>query len=349
MKFSKSLPLLVGCTQGFTLLGGLYETVADTLVNQITGTLEGLASDGGPLSTPPTLKASIDAFSEELKQLPKDDLVDLLKSVDPEELFDSDGNFKPEALSTVFSADDIAPLATAMQAAFTDAIDGGGDIDAAKLKSSMTSFLDLGEVFQDIMNNEVQASNFLAVANDLTSAIQSMDGAFQNGILGSGGMNTFIQVINIGSIIGEKALIAYEAVDKIVPAFEDANYLIESGWNRVETEIWEMDSPEDYMCAMVQRGVFKAGAELFDFFNDVTLQNLQTPVGEVVDVYNGLVHGLPFIPDLLDEIEKEDLNKYFDLTQSYLEAASSSMLELGILTLPFQTQVANFLEPLVCP
>ena len=34
-----------------------------------------------------------------------------------------------------------------------------------------------------------------------------MDGAFQNGILGSGGMNTFIQVINIGSIIGEKGIV----------------------------------------------------------------------------------------------------------------------------------------------
>ena len=33
----------------------------------------------------------------------------------------------------------------------------------------MQDFVDLGQVFQDIMNNEIEASNFIAAGNDLFS------------------------------------------------------------------------------------------------------------------------------------------------------------------------------------
>ena len=115
-----------------------------------------------------------------------------------------------------------------------------------------------------------------------------------------------------------------------------------------------MASPDDgYLCTMNERGFLKSWVELFDFFNgksclvgssliysfsDVALQNLETPISEVVNVYNGLVHGLPFIPDAIDEIKTEDLENFFNSAHGVFDAISSSTKELDVMTFVFKSQ-----------
>ena len=109
-------------------------------------------------------------------------------------MIDADGNFNTDALVTVFSTLD-PTVVQALQDQFVAAIPTE---TMTTINSSMDAFLDLGTVFQginrtdwhilfnnlDLMNNEIELSNFAAVYNDFASAVTQLDAAFGNQILG---------------------------------------------------------------------------------------------------------------------------------------------------------------------
>merc|ERR1712110_856052 len=179
IKMKLSAPLLLASANASTLFGPIYESVANTLVSQITGILRTQAETGGLLESPAALASAVNSFADSLDGMDRSALVDLMTEVD---------------IASVFDSADLAPLAADLQTQFMDNF-----LDTVEkqtdMADAMNAFLDLSTVFTDILNSDIQPSNFVAIFNDLTTGLTRFDDAFGNQLLGST-TNTIVDVTN---------------------------------------------------------------------------------------------------------------------------------------------------------
>merc|ERR1712131_62376 len=94
-------------------------------------------------------------------------LVAMIENLDVTALIDADRNLDATALVTVFSELD-PTMVQDLQTAFVAAVPAE---TMSQLNASMDAFIDLGTVFQDIMNNNIELSNFAAIYNDFADAV----------------------------------------------------------------------------------------------------------------------------------------------------------------------------------
>jgi hypothetical protein len=341
-------PLLLASAHGSTLFGPIYEMVADQLVSQVTGIIRDQA-DTGVLATPAALKGAVDSFADALDDMDRSALVDIMKNIDPNELYTDDGSFNPDALSVVFDlADDpalkdmAADLQTQFSNSFLDTVDKNND-----MKAAMNSFLDLSSTFTDIMNNEIEPSNFVAIINDFTTGLTKFDDAFGNELLG-GTLNTVIDAVNVVSTIGEKGLVVWETLAPLEEGFGQARAIAEYTFQNTLENANNYDPADGLWCTKAKHGIIDAEREFFEFLADVAIPNYKIPIMDSLNMWNDFVHGIEFLDmvDFTDSVEM--LESMMDQAIFYSEAAASSLQEINILAMPFNAQIKSALEGAFC-
>merc|ERR1712158_308477 len=266
------------------------------MVNQASGMLQTIKTLDTPIDVANNaqLVSAIDAFDAALTGMDNAALVAVIENLDITSLLDADGNLDTNALVTVFSSLDPAVPAETM----------------TQLNSSMDAFLDLGTVFQDIMNNNIELSNFAAIYNDFADAITGLDAVFGNNVLGST-TNALLSYSSIVTTLAEKALVVWESYDDIRISFRNANTLVEFGIQDRLNEINHVDG-ESYLCTAGNNGIFDTAKEAVEFLPDVLVTNFRGPTMNLVSLYNDFIHGI--------EIGSFDLSMY-ELNEADVDAA----------------------------
>jgi len=346
IKMKLSATLLLASANASTLFGPIYESVANTLVSQITGILRTQAETGGLLESPAALADAVNSFADSLDGMDRSALVDLMTEVDIASLYDADGNFNTDALASVFDSADLAPLAADLQTQFMDNF-----LDTVEkqtdMADAMNAFLDLSTVFTDILNSDIQPSNFVAIFNDFTTGLTKFDDAFGNQLLGST-TNTIVDVTNIASSIGEKALVVYETFTPIQESFQQAQLVVDFAFQNTVEKADGYDAADGLWCTKAKHGIIDAEKEFFEFVADVAVPNYKVPVMSAFDLWNDFMHGIDFLDGLDFTENREMLEAMFDQVVFYSEAAASSLQEINILASPFNAQIKNTLEGMFC-
>jgi len=344
MKFSAVL--LAASANASTLFSPIYEYVAQSLVSQASGMLTGLTALDTPLDIAgnAALVAAINDFNTALTTMDNAALVSIIEGIDVNSLFDADGNFNTDALVTVFSGLDPA-VVQVLQDQFVAAIPAE---TMATINSSMEAFLDLGTVFQDLMNSEIELSNFAAVYNDFASAVTQLDSAFDNQILGSS-TNALLSYSTLITTLGEKFLVVNESRDDIRIAFRNANTLVEFAVGDILDTIGHTDG-NSVWCSAAQNGILSTTKQFVDFLPDVVITNYYPPVSSAVNVYNDFIHGLSFSNFNLGQykIDEAQLQAAVTMFGNTSAQISGSLTELNALVTPFLPQVNNAFERILC-
>jgi len=344
MKFSAVL--LAASANASTLFSPIYEYVAQSLVSQASGMLTGLTALDTPLDIAgnAALVAAINDFNTALTTMDNAALVSIIEGIDVNNLFDADGNFNTDALVTVFSGLDPA-VVQALQDQFVAAIPAE---TMTTINSSMEAFLDLGTVFQDLMNSEIELSNFAAVYNDFASAVTQLDSAFDNQILGSS-TNALLSYSTLITTLGEKFLVVNESRDDIRIAFRNANTLVEFAVGDILDTIGHTDG-NSVWCSAAQNGILSTTKQFVDFLPDVVITNYYPPVSSAVNVYNDFIHGLSFSNFNLGQykIDEAQLQAAVTMFGNTSAQISGSLTELNALVTTFLPQVNNAFERILC-
>merc|ERR1712076_306674 len=179
----KLAAILAASANAATLFSPVYEQIAQTMVNQASGMLQTIKTLDAPIdvASNAALVNAIDAFDTALTGMDNAALVSMIENLDITALIDADGNLDATALVTVFSELDPSTVQD-LQTAFVAAVPAE---TMSQLNASMDAFIDLGTVFQDIMNNNIELSNFAAIYNDFADAVVGLDSVFGNNVLGS--------------------------------------------------------------------------------------------------------------------------------------------------------------------
>ena len=199
-----------------TLFSPIYEQIAQTMVSQASGMLQTIKTLDSPIdvASNTALVNAIDAFDAALVGMDNAALVAMIENLDVTALIDADGNLDATALVTVFSELD-PTMVQDLQTAFVDAVPAE---TMSQLNASMDAFIDLGTVFQDIMNNNIELSNFAAIYNDFADAVVGLDSVFGNQVLGST-TNALLSYSSVVTTLAEKALVVWESYDDIRISF----------------------------------------------------------------------------------------------------------------------------------
>ena len=186
------------------------------MVNQASGMLQTIKTLNDPIDVAnnAALVNAIDAFDTALTGMDNAALVSMIENLDITALIDADGNLDPSALATVFSELDPSTVQD-LQDAFVAAIPAQTMV---QMNASMDAFIDLGTVFQDIMNNNIELSNFAAIYNDFADAVVGLDSVFGNNVLGST-TNALLTYSSVVTTLAEKALVVWESYDDIRISF----------------------------------------------------------------------------------------------------------------------------------
>ena len=298
----------------------VYESIAgqikSTAVTYIRETANVAAFSG--------FATQIEAFAVALEDIPNSDLVSLMDNVDITTLTDADGNFNPDALVTVFSTMD-SSVVEDLRISFVN------NMDAAALDSITTSmeyFVELSETVQDLMNNEIELSNFMAMYNDVAGALVNFNDAFGGELMGSS-LSAILDYGRYATVMAEKAMIIYEEAGVIAREFSAAQRMIEFS---VSERVAEMDGAEGdgFMCRASQTGVFETFIKTFEYAPDAIVANAKVPVIDAVQFYNDFVHGLPFgISETAQTINVANIDAVFDQIDSALLAVSGSITEIA--------------------
>lgn len=186
------------------------------MVNQASGMLQTIKTLNDPIDVAnnAALVNAIDAFDTALNGMDNAALVSMIENLDITALIDADGNLDPSALATVFSELDPSTVQD-LQDAFVAAIPAQTMV---QMNASMDAFIDLGTVFQDIMNNNIELSNFAAIYNDFADAVVGLDSVFGNNVLGST-TNALLTYSSVVTTLAEKALVVWESYDDIRISF----------------------------------------------------------------------------------------------------------------------------------
>jgi hypothetical protein len=186
------------------------------MVNQASGMLQTIKTLDAPIdvASNAALVNAIDAFDTALTGMDNAALVSMIENLDITALIDADGNLDATALVTVFSELDPSTVQD-LQTAFVAAVPAE---TMSQLNASMDAFIDLGTVFQDIMNNNIELSNFAAIYNDFADAVVGLDSVFGNNVLGST-TNALLTYSSVVTTLAEKALVVWESYDDIRISF----------------------------------------------------------------------------------------------------------------------------------
>merc|ERR1712227_34761 len=260
----------------------------------------------GMLQTIKTLDAPIDVANNAQLVNAIAALVSMIQNLDITALIDADGNLDATALVTVFSELDPATVQE-LQTAFVAAVPAE---TMSQLNASMDAFIDLGTVFQDIMNNNIELSNFAAIYNDFADAVVDLDSVFGNNVLGST-TNALLSYTSVVTTLAEKALVVWESYDDIRISFRNADTLVQFGIEDRLNAINHVDG-QSYLCTMGENGIFDTAKEAVEFIPDVLVTNFRGPTMNMISLYNDFIHGI--------EIGSFDLSRY-ELNEADLDAA----------------------------
>jgi len=344
MKFSPVL--FAASANASTLFSPIYEYVAQSLVNQASVMLTGLTVLDTPIDIAgnAALVGAINDFNTALTTMDNQALVGIIEGIDINSLIDADGNFNTDALVTVFSTLD-PTIVQALQDQFIAAIPTE---TMTTINSSMDAFLDLGTVFQDLMNNEIELSNFAAVYNDFASAVTQLDSAFGNQILGPS-TNALLSYSTLVTTLAEKFLVVQESRDDIRIAFRNANTLVEFAIGDILDSIGHTDG-NSVWCSAAQNGMLSTTKQYVDFLPDVVVTNYYPPVSSALNIYNDFIHGVSFGSFNLGsyKIDEAQLDTAIIAFEDIAGQISGSLTELNALVTPFLPQVNNAFERLLC-
>jgi len=342
----KLAALLAASANAATLFSPIYESIASSMVNQASGMLQTIKTLDTPIDVANNaqLVSAIDAFDAALTGMDNAALVAVIENLDITALLDADGNLDTNALVTVFSSLDPAVVQD-LQTAFVAAVPAE---TMTQLNSSMDAFLDLGTVFQDIMNNNIELSNFAAIYNDFADAITGLDAVFGNNVLGST-TNALLSYSSIVTTLAEKALVVWESYDDIRISFRNANTLVEFGIQDRLNEINHVDG-ESYLCTAGNNGIFDTAKEAVEFLPDVLVTNFRGPTMNLVSLYNDFIHGIEIGSfDLsMYELNESDVDMAFTMIDNMAGSVAGTLVEVKTLALPFSGQINSAITNSFC-
>merc|ERR1712179_623810 len=208
------------------------------------------------------------------------------------------------------------------------------------LTTSMEYFTELSETVQDLMNNEIEVSNFIAIYNDVAGALVNFNDAFGGELMGSS-LSAIVDYGRYATVLAEKAMIVYEESGVLMREFS------------VNERINEMDGAEGegFMCRAGQTGVMDVFAKTFEYAPDAIVANAKVPVIDTIQFYNDFVHGLPFgISETAQVINVDNIEAVFDQVDSMLLSISGSITEIGapLQLATIDRQIDNFVMNTFC-
>merc|ERR1712227_448161 len=261
---------LAASASASTLFAGVYNSIAGQIKDQVVSVLQSVPDAVPALAA---FQTEIDAFADALAAIPNDELVALI---------DDNGDFNANALATVFSTMDPTVVEN-LRTSFVDNLD---DTAKASLTTSMEHFTELSSVFQDIMNNEIEISNFMAMYNDVAGALVNFDDAFGNALLPSWA-TTVMDYGQYVTVAAEKAVVLYEEIvsGDLPMEFTRA---VETTYFSVGQRVSEMDGDEseNFMCRAGQTRFFTVAEKTFEYAPDAIVANFRIPVVDAVNFYN---------------------------------------------------------------
>jgi hypothetical protein len=338
--------LLASSANAATLFSGVYNSIAQQMINQASGYLDTMKTLTTPIDIAgnANLLNAIDAFDTAITDMDTQVLVDIISSLDVNLLIDADGNFNADALVTVFQGLDPTMLQN-LQTEFTNAIPAE---TMTTINNSMSAFLDLGDVFQSIMNNEIELSNFAALYNDFADAVTGLDSAFDNQILG-GSTAMLLTYSSLITTVTEKALVVWESIGDIEFSFRSANVLVNLGIEDRLNDIGHNDG-ESYLCTAGNNGFFNTVQEAVDFIPDVMVTNFRPPITSAMNLYNDFIHGINVggIDFSMYKVTDTYLNEMFDTIDNVAGSVSGTITEVKTLALPFQAQINGAVTGTFC-
>jgi len=329
-----------------TLFSPIYEQIAQTMITQASGMLQTIKTLDAPIdvANTPQLVNAIDQFDAALTGMDNAALVSVIENLDVTALIDADGNLDSTALVTVFSTLDPA-VVQELQDAFVAAVPAES---MAQLNASMDAFVDLGTVFQDIINNNIELSNFAAIYNDFADAVVGLDSVFGNNVLGST-TNALLSYSSVVTTLAEKALVVWESYDDIRISFRNADTLVQFGIEDRLNEINHVDG-QSYLCTMGQNGIFDTAKEAVEFLPDVLVTNFRGPTMNLVSLYNDFIHGIEIGSfDLsLYELNEVDVDAAFTMIDDVAGSIAGTLVEIKTLALPFSGQINSAITNSFC-
>jgi len=337
---------LLASASATTLLQPLYTSIAgnikDTVSAQIVKIKDVSAFSG--------FSSQIDAFVTQFNDIDDSVFIDLIANVDFASLVNDDGTFDPAALVTVLTQTDGTELIPqSVVDDMTTAILGSmTDDQKALINTSMNYFGEMTDVFQEIMNNEVELSNFLALFNDVSLAMTNFNEAFDNQLLGSS-LDLLLEYGTIATRVAEKAVVFWEDAQSLPNQFDLAYQLSKL---QVEAHINEMDGSEDesFMCRAAQTGIFEVLEATFEYAPDAIVAKMRGPVEDFAAVFNDFVHGVPYIYVAKDYFNPELVSAMFDQLNNLLNSIAGSIKELSAPVTVFQLNgpLNSYLENQFC-
>lgn len=333
----KLAAILAASANAATLFSPIYEQIAQTMVSQASGMLQMIKTLDAPIDVAnnAALVGAIDAFDTALNGMDNAALVSMIQNLDVTALIDADGNLDASALVTVFSELDPATVQD-LQTAFVAAVPADA---MSQLNASMDAFIDLGTVFQDIMNNNIELSNFAAIYNDFADAVVGLDSVFGNNVLGST-TNALLAYSSVVTTLAEKALVVWESYDDIRISFRNADTLVQFGIEDRLNEINHVDG-QSYLCTMGENGIFDTAKEAVEFIPDVLITNFRGPTMNMVSLYNDFIHGIEIGSFDLSryELNEADLDAAFTMIDNISGSIAGTLVEVKTLALPFSGQI----------
>jgi len=316
------------------------------MITQASGMLQTIKTLDAPIdvANTPQLVNAIDQFDAALTGMDNAALVSVIENLDVTALIDADGNLDSTALVTVFSTLDPA-VVQELQDAFVAAVPAES---MAQLNASMDAFVDLGTVFQDIINNNIELSNFAAIYNDFADAVVGLDSVFGNNVLGST-TNALLSYSSVVTTLAEKALVVWESYDDIRISFRNADTLVQFGIEDRLNEINHVDG-QSYLCTMGQNGIFDTAKEAIEFLPDVLVTNFRGPTMNLVSLYNDFIHGIEIGSfDLsLYELNEVDVDAAFTMIDDVAGSIAGTLVEIKTLALPFSGQINSAITNSFC-
>jgi len=338
--------ILAASANAATLFSPIYEQIAQTMITQASGMLQTIKTLDAPIdvANTPQLVNAIDQFDAALTGMDNAALVSVIENLDVTALIDADGNLDSTALVTVFSTLDPAVVQD-LQDAFVAAVPAES---MAQLNASMDAFVDLGTVFQDIINNNIELSNFAAIYNDFADAVVGLDSVFGNNVLGST-TNALLSYSSVVTTLAEKALVVWESYDDIRISFRNADTLVQFGIEDRLNEINHVNG-QSYLCTMGQNGIFDTAKEAVEFLPDVLVTNFRGPTMNLVSLYNDFIHGIEIGSfDLsLYELNEVDVDAAFTMIDDVAGSIAGTLVEIKTLALPFSGQINSAITNSFC-
>jgi len=312
-----------------TLFAPLYEALAKQIISVASNALDGVKNSMSNNSQSVTI---IDEFQTALNGIDEATVVDILQQVPIETLLE--GGLNSDDLITVFQSsvangtfDDID--FSGLTAEFTNNLDATALND---LNEAMDAFVQATESIQNIFASEITIYNFVAVMTDTLDAVTRLDDIY--GFMG-GNMAVAQEALFWVSLLTEKALFFIENKIEYQYMWQDAFTLINLEFDRrIQDSIDGIcDDNFHFMNTII---------DVANFYNDVVLDNLQTPFESSIDAYNTLVGNLPVVDNY--QISAAQVVVIEDWIDNMANSIEGTLVELRVLTLPFQSSIDNMAQ-----